>query len=305
MAAADRCAVGIDLGGTNIFGGLVDGNGELIATRKVPTPVALGAPGIFQAMREMIKELIGRAGGRRVVGIGLGIPGLLDRERGLSLQSPNIPWGANVPVLPAFTGFGLPVAFDNDVRCHAIGELHFGAGKGMKNFLLVTIGTGIGSGIVINGELYRGPAGLAGEIGHMMLEPGGPPCGCGKQGCFEALASGRNIGRRASEAGVAGSARELFAKGAAGDQRALALIDRVAYDLGRGISIYVNLMNPQRVIVGGGVCQAGDLLFDPLRRYAAEATMPGIRGTYEIVPAHFSDEAGIVGAAALVPALTA
>lgn len=303
--AADRCAVGIDLGGTNIFGGLVDGDGRLITTRKRPTPVPQGAPGIFQAMRAMITELMGEAGGRKVVGIGLGIPGLLDRERGLSLQSPNIPWGANVPILPAFTGFGLPVEFDNDVRCHTIGELHFGAGKGIKHFLLATIGTGIGSGIVIDGKLYRGPTGLAGELGHVTLQPGGPQCGCGKKGCFEALASGRNIGRRASEAGIAGSARELFAKGAAGDQRALELIDRIAYDLGRGISIYVNLMNPQRVIVGGGVCQAGDLLFEPLRRYATQETMPGIRGTYDIVPAHFSDEAGIVGAAALVPALTA
>lgn len=304
VARANRCAVGIDLGGTNIFGGLVDGEGKIMATQKQPTPVAEGPSGVFSAMRSMIRALIGQAGDRTVVGIGLGIPGLLDRARGMSLFSPNMKW-ENVPVLSEFTEFGLPVDMDNDVRCHTIGELVFGNGRGYSNFILVTLGTGIGSGIVIDGQMYRGHSGVAGEIGHMTLEPGGPLCGCGKRGCFEAIASGKNIGRRAAEAGVAASARELFQKAEAGDKAALELVDRVAYDLGRGISIYAQLMNPQRVIVGGGVAQAGDLLFAPVRRYAEAESMPGVRGTYDIVPAAFGDEAGVVGSAALIPALTA
>jgi glucokinase len=305
MAPAERCAVGIDLGGTNIFGGLVDSSGRLLTTLKRPTPVALGKAAIFDAMRAMIAQLRGRAGDREVVGVGLGMPGLLDRERGTSVQSPNMPWERGTPLLSEFTHLGLPVEMDNDVRCHANGELHFGQGKGKRNFILVTLGTGIGSGIVLNGELYRGPANLAGEIGHMTIEPGGALCGCGKRGCFEATASGKNIGRRAAEAGIAGTARELFAKAAAGDARALELVGQVAHDLGRGLSFYINLMNPERVVVGGGVAMAGDLLFAPMRRYAEQETMPGIRGTYDIVPARFGDEAGIIGAAALVPALTA
>lgn len=304
MSLANRCAVGLDVGGTNIFGGLVDGNGHLIATSKRPTPVALGPKGIFDAMRAMIRELMAKRGEREVVGIGLGMPGLLDREKGVSVFSPNTGF-RNVPVLSEFTEFGLPLDMDNDVRCHAVGELHFGAGKGFDNFILLTLGTGIGSGIVMNGELYRGPSGVAGEIGHITLEPGGHQCGCGKKGCFEAIASGRNIGRRAQEAGIAGSARELFQKAAAGDQKAVELVDRVAYDLGRGIAIYAQLLNPKRIIVGGGVAMAGELLFAPMRKYAEMETMPGVLGTYDIVPAALGDEAGAVGAAALIPALTA
>lgn len=302
-APQQRCAVGVDVGGTNIFAGLVDGTGRIITTVKRPTPVAEGKEGIFGRMRSMIQELIGKAEGREVVGIGLGMPGLTDRKRGLSVFSPNTGF-TNVPVLPEFTQFGLPVDMDNDVRVHANGELRFGAGRGCKNFILITLGTGIGSGIVLDGQLYYGPGSTAGEIGHITLEPGGHLCGCGKRGCFEAIASGKNIGRRAAEAGIATTARELFEKAGAGDPRAMELVDKVAYDLGRGISIYAQLMNPERVIVGGGVAQAGDLLFTQMRRYAEMESMPGVRGTYEIVPAVFGDEAGIVGAAALIPALT-
>ncbi|HYF92470.1 MAG TPA: ROK family protein [Symbiobacteriaceae bacterium] len=303
MVLTQRCAVGIDVGGTNIHGGLVDGTGRLLTSARQPTPVALGPAGVMGAMKDMIRELLSKAGGREVVGIGLGMPGLIDRARGVSVFSANTKW-VNVPVLWEFTEFDLPVDMDNDVRCHTVGELKFGAGRGYSNFILVTLGTGIGSGIVLDGQLYRGPTGVAGEIGHMTLEPGGPQCGCGKRGCFEAVASGRNIGRRAIEAGVAGSSRELFQKAAQGDMKAVQLVDRVAYDLGRGLSIYAHLMNPQRIIVGGGVAQAGEILFRPLRKYADQETMPGVRGTYDIVPAVFGDDAGVVGSAALIPALT-
>ncbi|HWI60452.1 MAG TPA: ROK family protein [Symbiobacteriaceae bacterium] len=303
MTPEQRCAVGIDVGGTNIFAGLVDGTGRLLTTMKRPTPVAEGPAGIFGTMKAIIRELSTQTEGRQLVGIGLGMPGLIDRERGVSVFSPNTKF-ENVPVLSEFTEFGLPVDMDNDVRCHAIGELKFGAGRDCDNFILITLGTGIGSGIIIDGQLYRGPKGVAGEIGHINLEPGGPLCGCGKRGCFEAIASGRNIGRRAIEAGIAGSSRELFQKAAAGDVKAVQLVDKVAYDLGRGISIYAHLMNPKRVIVGGGVAQAGETLFRPLRKYAEQESMTGVRGTFEIVPAQFGDEAGIVGSAALIGALT-
>lgn len=300
--AGDRCAIGIDLGGTNIFGGLVDGSGRLVATAKRPTPASEGHGAVFAVMKVMIRELLAQTGGRRVAGIGLGIPGLLDRAAGISILSPNLGW-RQVPVRPEFAEFGLPLEMDNDVRCHALGELHFGAARGASDVILITLGTGIGSGIILNGALYRGSAGLAGEIGHIPLEPGGPLCGCGKRGCFEAVAGGNAIGRRAQEAGIGATARELFEKAATGDEQALTLVDRVAYDLGRGISAYVNVMNPQRVIVGGGVAQAGELLLAPLRRYARAETMPGIRDTFAILPATLGDEAGAVGAAALIPGL--
>ncbi|MFZ5825311.1 MAG: ROK family protein [Bacillota bacterium] len=296
------CAVGIDLGGTKLSGALVDRQGRILRSARAPTPAKGGPQAVFTAIRRLISSLIDQAGDHEVLGIGLGICGPVDAAAGLSIQSPNLGW-AQTPVLEHFRSFGLPLAMENDVRCHAIGELHFGAGRGVRNFILIALGTGIGSGIVLDGRLYGGPKGVAGEIGHIVLEPGGPLCGCGKQGCFEAIASGVAIGRRANEAGLGATARELFELAAAGNGQALRLVDQVAYDLGRGISTYINLMNPQRVILGGGVARAGALLFDPLRRYTEQETMPCIRSTYEILPAELGDEAGVVGAAALVPGL--
>lgn len=299
----ERCAIGIDLGGTKINGGLVTQTGSIRTTVRRPTPVQEGASGVLQAMKNMVAELLNQAGDLQVMGIGLGVPGVLDRRAGTVILSPNLAWH-NVPVTEAFREFGLPVDMDNDVRCHTLGELHFGAARGFRDFLLITLGTGIGAGIVVNGQLYRGGSGMAGEIGHIPLRPGGPLCGCGKRGCFEALASGKSIGRRAQEAGIADSARSLFEKAASGNQAAKDLVEQVVYDLALGISTYINLMNPKRVIVGGGVSMAGDLLFEPLRRFVEQEVMPGIRGTYDIVPAKFGTEAGVVGAASLIPGLT-
>ncbi len=301
---AERCAIGLDVGGTKISAGLVDSQGGVLQTLRVPTPVDGGPATIFQAMRALIDRLLTAAGGRELVGIGLGMPGLIDRARGLSVQSPNTGW-RNVPVLAQFADYGLPLEMENDTRCHTVGELHFGAGRGISDFVLLTLGTGIGSGVVLNGQLFQGGSGRPGEIGHVTVEPDGPLCGCGKRGCLEAVAGGRAVGRRAREMGIAADTRELFARAAAGESPAAALVDRVAWELGLGISYMANLFNPRRVIIGGGMAEAGDQLFEPMRRYALELTMPGIRETYEIVPAALHEEAGVVGAAALLPGLTA
>jgi len=153
--AANLCAIGIDLGGTKLLGALVDQRGRSLACVRRPTPVEAGPTGVFAAMRAAVDELLAAAHGQRVVGIGLGIPGLLDRERGLSLFSEILGWHG-LAVLPEFTGYGLPAAMDNDVRCHTLGEFYFGAGRGCTDFALLTLGTGIGSGIILGGRLYRG-----------------------------------------------------------------------------------------------------------------------------------------------------
>lgn len=296
---AERCAVGFDVGGTKIQAGLVDGEGRLLRSLRVETPVAEGPAGIFAAMRSLLDRLLAMAEGREVVGIGLGMPGLIDRARGISIQSPNTGW-SNVPVLSQFADYGLPLAMENDVRCHAVGEQYFGAGRGVRSFVLLALGTGIGSGIVIDGKLFDGASGRAGEIGHIPLVPDGPPCGCGNRGCLEAMVGGKAVGRRAKEAGIAGDTRDLFARAEAGDERALAFIEEVARDLGLAIGVMASLFNPQRIIVGGGMAEAGDLLWAPMRRYAFARTMPGIRETYDLVPAALREEAGVVGAAALL-----
>ncbi|MFZ5815846.1 MAG: ROK family protein [Bacillota bacterium] len=300
---SERCAIGFDVGGTKINVGLVDQRGHVLHSRRIPTPVAEGPDGIFAAMRSLIDELLPLAEGREVVGIGLGMPGLIDRHRGISIHSPNTGW-SNVDVLSRFTDYGLPLAMENDTRCHAVGELHFGAGRGLAHFVLLTLGTGVGSGIVMDGQLFQGGSGRPGEIGHVVVQPGGPPCGCGNRGCLEAVVGGKALGLRARALGVADDTRDLFARAAGGDERAAAMVDEVCRHLGFGVSVMANLFNPQRVIIGGGMAAAGDRLLEPIRRYAYELTMPGIRETYDIVRAALDEEAGIVGAAALFPALT-
>lgn len=335
-----RVAIGIDLGGTKILGGIVDEAGRILAERRRPTPASEGPVVVLAAVRAVVEELLAeartpgrlvggpggplapeplpgvaaalgaRAGERptsqvigaeplEVVGLGLGIPGPVDAKRGRSRFSPNLPGFANTEIFPAFADLGLPLAMENDVRCHAWGERCFGAGRGVDDFLLVTIGTGIGSGIILGGRLYTGADGMAGEIGHIVMAPDGPPCGCGNGGCLEAVSSGRAIGRRASAAGLGESAQALFDRVAAGEPTAGALLEQIAADLGRGLATAVNLLNPGQLLVGGGVAAVGELLLGPVKRHYEASLMPVLRGSCPLLPAHLAEEAGVVGAAAL------
>lgn len=312
-----RCAIGIDLGGTGTFGAVVDEAGQMLATAERPTPAAEGPAAVLSMMLAMVDELTARAPSPPL-GIGLGITGVMDRGAGISIMSPNFVGWRNVQVLAPFRDrFGLPVVMDNDVRVGALGELHFGAGRRYRNFLFTALGTGIGAGIVLEGQLYRGPHGTAGEFGHIPIRPDGVRCNCGSVGCLETLASGPAIRRRTLAALAARtepsslrvlpegqvSARTLAEAARAGDSLALALWAEVGADLGLGILAYYNLMGPEAVIVGGGVSLAGELLLEPARRLVQARLMPGIREHVQIVAAELGDEAGVIGAAALVPGL--
>lgn len=315
-----RQAIGIDLGGTSTFGALVDETGRPLAVAEALTPAQEGPGAVFRMMFGLIRQLLGQTAGP-VLGIGLGITGLMDRDAGLSIISPNFKDWRNVQVLEPFRQeFGLPVTMDNDVRVGALGEMHFGAGCRYRNFLFTALGTGIGSGIVLDRQLYRGPYGTAGEFGHIPVRPESPwPCSCGATGCLESLASGPAIRRRILEALAAGrdggssslrtlpqgevDARALAKAARQGDVLSQQLWDEIGADLGLGIATCYNLMGPEAVIVGGGVSLAGDLLLEPARRVARERLMPGIREHVEVVAAELGDESGAVGAAALVPGL--
>lgn len=317
MSVSGRCAVGIDLGGTKIFAALVDESGRVLATEKRDTLSAEGPGAVLGRMFDATRTLLAQAGNRQVMGIGLGIPGLLDRTAGRSIHSPNLKW-KDVPVIEPFRGeFGLPVEMDNDVRVHAMGELVFGAGRGLRHFMLITLGTGIGSGIILEGALYRGPTGMAGEFGHQTILRDGPECGCGNRGCLEALASGPGIARRARTAVAAYQAEsvlkalteeQITARSVAeaardGDRLAQRIYDEVGEDLGIALANYFNLMGPQVAIIGGGVSQAGDVLFEPVRRTAVARVMIPIKPLVRIVPAHLGAEAGAVGASAMIHGL--
>lgn len=309
-------AIGIDLGGTGIYGALIDRAGRVRASEDRRTPVSEGPGAVINTMMEIAEALRDRAT-EPVLGVGMGVPGLLDHDSGTVITSPNLFW-QDVPLLGPMRGrLGMAVAMENDVRVGALGELLFGAGRAFGNFLFTALGTGVGSGIVLNRQIYTGPFGTAGEFGHIPIRPGGVRCNCGSRGCLETQVSGPAIRRRALEA-LASSRRaaksrlrelpegEISARSVAeaardGDALARHIMTQVGIDLGLGILAYYNLMGPEAVIVGGGVALAGDLILEPARRLCRERLMPGLREHVRILPAELGDEAGAVGAAALVP----
>lgn len=310
--------IGIDVGGTNVKIALVD-EGKIIYSNSVPTYAQMGyeytVNNIKQAIKDLMKETSTTS--KDIKGIGFDFPGQVDYKTGVVKLAPNIPGWVNVPIAKMIEEeFHIPTKIDNDVRCAALGELKFGAGKGCENFVCITVGTGIGSGLVINGQLVRGAANAAGEIGHIKLQMhNGPICGCGDTGCLEAFASGPSIVALAQEylkSGKSTKFREMagadgeitpyiVAKAAeAGDPVAKRIFQIVGEYVGMGLVSVINLLNPEKVIIGGGVAEAGELLFEPIRKTVMERAMVVARESVEIVPALLGNSAGVIGASMLV-----
>ncbi len=311
--------IGIDVGGTNVKIALVDENGKIIYSNSVPTYAQMGyeytVNNIKQAIRDLMKET--NTESKDIQGIGFDFPGQVDYKTGVVKLAPNIPGWVNVPIAQMIEDeFHIPTRIDNDVRCAALGELKFGAGKGCENFVCITVGTGIGSGLVINGQLVRGAANAAGEIGHIKLQMhGGPICGCGDTGCLEAFASGPSIvamavdylksGKSAKFREMAGVDGEItpyiVAKAAeAGDPVAKRIYEIMGEYIGMGLVSVINLLNPEKVIIGGGVAESGDLLLAPIRKTIKERAMVIAGESVEIVPAQLGNSAGVIGASMLV-----
>lgn len=308
--------VGIDLGGTNLKAALVDTEtGEVGPTVSVPTRARAGHDAVIAQMAGLVAEAIGRARSE-VGGIGVGVPGLLDLERGLTLFLPNLPgqW-RGVPLRDALERLtGLPVALLNDARAMTLGEWQFGAGRGFETVACYTLGTGIGGGLVINGRLHLGIGGAAGELGHISIDHNGPRCGCGSRGCIEAYASGPAIAAQGMKAVAQGLTTriaelagndlnrvtpELISQAALeGDEIAREIYEQAGCLLGVGVANVVIAVNPRRVILGGGVAQAGELLFGPLRRAVRARLGMMDPDQVEIVPAELGTQAGLMGAAA-------
>ncbi len=312
--------IGIDVGGTNVKIALVDENGKIIYSNSVPTYAKMGYEYTVNNIKQAIKDLMKETGtdSTSIEGIGFDFPGQVDCETGVVKLAPNIPGWVNVPIAQMIEDeFHIPTRIDNDVRCAALGELKFGAGKGCQNFVCITVGTGIGSGLVINGKVVRGAANAAGEIGHIKLQMnGGPICGCGDTGCLEAFASGPAIVAMAQDyirGGKSTKFREMaaaeggeitpymVAKAAEeGDPVAKRIFEIVGEYIGIGLTSVINLLNPEKVIIGGGVAEAGDLLFDPIRRTIKERAMVVAGNSVEIVPAELGNSAGVIGASMLI-----
>ena len=307
-----RTVIAGDFGGTNLRAALVDDAGEVLVRHEVAsTPDASPAD-----VLERIGELLGavrEGAATQPDAASLAVAGLIDAEGGRVMVSPNIPAFRNLALTePLSERLGIPVSIENDASAAALGEHRFGAGRGTRHLLHATLGTGIGGGLVVDGRLYRGAQGLAGEIGHIVLDPAGPPCGCGARGCLEAIAGGVAFGRRAQRLVESGSA-PILAEVAAGrpataghlaeaarrgEAAAIAEIRNGGHTIGIGLGSIVNVLNPDAVTLSGGLLGMGDLLLDPLR--AAMASLA--YGPASSTPVHTStlgEDAGLLGAAAV------
>lgn len=287
--------LGLDLGGTNIKSAVIersDGELRVVATDSCPTSSHEGPDRVLDRVAQAGRSITRSLG--RPASVGLALPGHFDAERGTGTLLPNLhgDWRGRPIAGPVSAALQQPVALINDVRALTLAEARLGAGRGVHDFICIALGTGVGGGIVIGGQLHFG-LGHAGEIGHTTVEPDGPLCGCGNRGCLDRVASAERI---AAEAGHA-TVFDAVAAAKAGDRRAQEAIEHAAIAIGRVLAGAVVLLWPQRVVVGGGVAAAGDVLFVPmreeLRRRAAVAPVDQI----DVVPAELGHFAGAVGAA--------
>ena len=287
-------AIGVDLGGTKILAGVVDRDGLVDRRESCPTPVS-SQDELFAALDEVVERLLGDDVGA----VGFGIPSMIDQRSGRALHSIHVPL-ADVDFRDRMADrFGLPVGIDNDGNAAAVAEWRLGAGRGTSTLVVLTLGTGIGGGLILDGRPFRGSIGAGAELGHMVLQYGGPPCGgnCTGHGHFEALASGSAadaLARRRYGAGA--DARRLVDAARGGDDGAVEDLAHVGRRLGAGIASLVNIFNPEVVVVGGGFADAAELILDPAAEtMRAEALRPLL--DVRVVPAELGAEAGMIGAA--------
>lgn len=311
----ERCVVGVDLGGTKIYTALAGLEGNILAEARVPTRAREGPGAVLGRIADTVRQVCGEAGGAAPLALGIGSPGPLDPETGVVYRSPNLGWDGVLLKAGLEEMLGLPVLVDNDANLAAFGEYSFGAGRGSRQMAYVTVSTGIGGGLILDGRIYRGSGGGAGEVGHMVLDPDGPPCGCGRRGCLEALASGTAMAARARELAAAGrgeailkeagggtggiTSAEVARAAAAGDPGALEIIIRAGEYLGMGLANLVNLFNPDRLVLGGGALKAGEAFWAAMEReLAARALRPAL-DQVRVVRAGLGDRSGLMGALAL------
>jgi glucokinase len=295
--------LGLDFGGTKLAAGIADENGTLLVSARRATIPEHGADGALETMREMVVEFGGFAAQVQAVGISFGGP--VDPTLTRTLLSHHGPGWVDVPLVDRVqTMFNRPSAMDNDANAAALGEWRFGAAKGSVNALYLTVSTGIGGGIVIGGRLYRGSHSLSGEIGHLVVVPEGPVCSCGRRGCLEAVSSGPAIARAYNDLSLPltgpATAADVFQQAASGDAVAQHVIADAIHHLGVGIAGVINLLDPDMVVIGGGVSQAGSALFTPLQAEVVAASLYAPAVGIPVVPAALGEAVGILGAVALV-----
>lgn len=307
-------AIGIDIGGTKIAGALVDAQGAIILEERVPSPA--GDP---DAMVDAVVGLIERlSADHEVIGAGVAAAGFIDADQSTIIYAPNISW-RNEPFKAKLEAkLDIPVIIENDANAAAWAEFRYGAGRGYKHMIMLTIGTGVGGAVIADSRMLRGGFGIAGELGHIRVVPNGLLCGCGQHGCLESYASGSALLRAAKALAASGEPEgqrlreieteagqltglEVYKAILENDPGALRVLRELGSWLGQAIGSLVAVLDPEMVVIGGGVSAAGDLLLDPIREaYRAHLPAQGFRPELKITAAEFVNDAGVVGAADLV-----
>jgi glucokinase len=310
----EEVALAFDLGGTELRGALVAAGGRVLASASLPTMAHAGPDAVIDQMMELAESLQMVCPQVSLAGVGVGAPGPLDPKAGIVIAPPTLSGWQDVHLAEILgTRFGLPVRLENDANAAALGEWRFGAGRGAESLVFVTVSTGIGGGVISEGRVHHGRRGLAAEIGHMTITGEGPPCFCGTVGCFEAVASGTALGRRATAETTSGdgsllrtiaqdsdvTARHVVEAGRAGDPQALELLKQQANWLGIGFTNLLHLYSPDVLVMGGGLANGFDLLIGDIEATIRTRAMAAYR-TVPVLRAVLGDHAGLIGAASLI-----
>ncbi|MGG6313348.1 ROK family glucokinase [Paenibacillus macerans] len=311
---SEKIYIGVDLGGTAVKVGICNEEGQLLHTYEGPTEVEKGADTIVANIEQYVRHIVEESpfAWEQVAGVGAGVAGFTNVREGIIILAPNVGL-KDFPIRGILEQrLGKPIKIDNDANVAALGEAWGGAGKGIDNCVCYTLGTGVGGGIIINGKIYQGFSGMAGELGHMSVVPDleAIGCGCGQMGCLETVSSATGIIRMAKDAVARGDrtslslvenimAKDVFDAAKAGDEAAIRIVNRAAFYLGKSMAAVAVVLNPELFIVGGGVSKAGDILFNEVRSVFARLTPEPVQKGMRIVPATLGNDAGMVGAAGL------
>ncbi|MBS4215661.1 ROK family glucokinase [Neobacillus rhizophilus] len=312
--------VGVDLGGTTTKIAFITMDGDIIHKWEIPTDNSDEGQYITSNIAKSIEEkLLGLNHPKDMLaGVGMGAPGPVDYDTGVILNTVNLGWKDNFPLKDSLEkATSLPAAVENDANCAALGEMWKGAGSGAKNLVCVTLGTGVGGGVISNGNIVQGVNGAAGEIGHITAIPfGGAPCNCGKTGCLETVASATGIVRLALEEiqkdGAKGpladvyvkngkiTAKDVFDTARTDDKLALSILQEVCIHLGLALANIANLLNPEKIVLGGGVSKAGEILLEPVMENFRRFAFTPVRNSTKLAIANLGNDAGVLGAAWLI-----
>ena len=307
--------VGMDIGGTNTVFGIVDSRGNVLASDSVKTQEYTEIDDYVEAVCKKLLPLVQKFGGvENIKGMGVGAPNG-NYYNGTIEYAPNLPWKGIIPLAAKFEeSLGIPTALTNDANAAAIGEMTYGAARGLRDFIMITLGTGVGSGIVINGQLVYGHDGFAGELGHVIAERDGRVCGCGRKGCLEAYCSATGVARTAREFLVARSepsllrnipaeniqSKDVYDAAVKGDKLAKDIFDYTGMILGRAFADFIAFSSPEAIILFGGLAKSGELIMKPIRESLDRNILPIYRGKVKVIPSELKEsDAAVLGASAL------